>query len=257
MYHKWQSCDPWFFRYGVGRENLLSFWTIFCPFTLLRTQKIKIFKNWKKTHGDIIILHLCTTNDNHMMYGSWDMKHDRQNFFSFWAIFCPFYPTNNPKNQNFGKMKKKKHFGISSFNTSVPKIMIICYTVPDIWPVTDVICIFHFGLFFTLLPPNSPANQNLKKRKKNTRWYHHFRHVPKIMITWVWFLRSGAWQIDGQKDGQMDGQMDRQKKWHIEVDPPPKKQHISCMGAKNANTKCNLLKPILHYWLISFKGCLC
>ena len=99
MYHKWQSCDPWFFRYGVGRENLLSFWTIFCPFTLLRTQKIKIFKNWKKTHGDI------------MMYGSWDMKHDRQNFFSFWAIFCPFYPTNNPKNQNFGKMKKKNTLG--------------------------------------------------------------------------------------------------------------------------------------------------
>ena len=178
-------------------------------------------------------------------------------FSHFGPFFALFTPLTTQKIKILEKWKKKKHFGISSFNTSVPKIMIICYTVPDIWPVTDVICIFHFGLFFTLLPPNSPTNQNLKKRKKNTRWYHHFRHVPKIMITWVWFLRSGAWQIDGQKDGQMDGQMDRQKKWHIEVDPPPKKQHISCMGAKNANTKCNLLKPILHYWLISFKGCLC
>ena len=40
---------------------------------------------------------------------------------------------------------------ISSFYTSVPKIMIICYTVPKIWVMTDVI-IFHFELFFSLLP---------------------------------------------------------------------------------------------------------
>ena len=26
--------------------------------------------------------------------------------------------------------------------------MITCYTVPEIWRVTDVIFIFHFGLFF-------------------------------------------------------------------------------------------------------------
>ena len=38
------------------------------------------------------------------------------------------------------------------FYTSLPKIMIICYTVPEIWHVTDVIVIFHFGLFFVLLP---------------------------------------------------------------------------------------------------------
>ena len=24
-----------------------------------------------------------------IMYGSWDTKHDRQNFLSFWTIFCP------------------------------------------------------------------------------------------------------------------------------------------------------------------------
>ena len=41
---------------------------------------------------DIIILHLCTTNDDHMMYGSWNIEHNRQNFLSFRAIFCPFIP---------------------------------------------------------------------------------------------------------------------------------------------------------------------
>ena len=28
------------------------------------------FEKMKKTCGDIIILHLCTTNDDHIMYGS-------------------------------------------------------------------------------------------------------------------------------------------------------------------------------------------
>ena len=76
-------------------------------------------------------------------------------FFVILGHFLPFYPTNDPKNQNFEKMKKtpeKKHLEISSFYISVPKIMIICYTVPEIWHVTDVI-IFHFQPFFTLLPP--------------------------------------------------------------------------------------------------------
>ena len=40
--------------------------------------------------------------------------------------------------------------------------MIICYTVPEIWHVTAVILIFHFGLFFAHLPKKS----NFKKMKK-------------------------------------------------------------------------------------------
>ena len=48
--------------------------------------------------------------------------------------------------------------------------MIMCYTVPEIWYVTDVIFSFHFGKFFALLPPNSPKNENFKKMKKTTGW---------------------------------------------------------------------------------------
>ena len=44
------------------------------------TRKIKILKKWEKTPEDIIILHKCIINDSHMMYGSWDMKSNRQNF---------------------------------------------------------------------------------------------------------------------------------------------------------------------------------
>ena len=45
------------------------------------------------------------------MYGSWDMERDRENFLSFWI-------------QKMQKILEK-----SSFYTSIPKIMIIYYTV--------------------------------------------------------------------------------------------------------------------------------
>ena len=45
--------------------------------------------------------------------------------------------------------------------------MIICYTVPEIWCVTDVI-ISQFGPILALLYPNRPKNQNLKKKWKKT-----------------------------------------------------------------------------------------
>ena len=71
------------------------------------------------------------------------MQCDRIFFFwSFWATFCPFTPI---------KTKKIKILRNIILH-SVPKIMIICYTVPEIWGMTDVIVIFHFGLFFVLLP---------------------------------------------------------------------------------------------------------
>ena len=74
------------------RRNFLRFWTVFCPFNPLTTQKIKILKKWIKKPGDIIILRICTINDNHMMYGSWDMERQTNRFLSFWTVFYPFPP---------------------------------------------------------------------------------------------------------------------------------------------------------------------
>ena len=72
-----------------SRQKLLSFWAIFCPFRPLTTWGKKILK-FKKIPEDIIILHICTINKNHLMYGSWDIEHNRENFLSFWTGFCPF-----------------------------------------------------------------------------------------------------------------------------------------------------------------------
>ena len=54
------------------------------------------------------------------------------------------------QSENFKTMKKGLEI---SFYTSVPKIMITCYPVPEIWHVSDVIVISHFGQYLALLPP--------------------------------------------------------------------------------------------------------
>ena len=46
----------------------------------------------------------------------------------------------------------------------------ICFTVLEVWHLTDVILTFHFGLFLPFYPPppppNSPKNENFIKMKK-------------------------------------------------------------------------------------------
>ena len=131
---------------------------------------------------------MCTINDNHVMHGSWDMGHNRHNFLSFWTIFCPFTLLTAWK-MNISK-KWKKCLEISSFDTNVPKIMIIYYTVPEIWCVMDAIVIFHFGLFFVLLPTLTIQKIKISKKwkkkqtKKQLEISSLYTCVPKIMITW-------------------------------------------------------------------------
>ena len=52
-------------------------------------------------------LHLCITSVNHIIHGSWYRERDRQNFLSFWAIFCPFLPLTTQKMKIMKKRKKK------------------------------------------------------------------------------------------------------------------------------------------------------
>ena len=89
-----------------GEQNFFVILDYFLFFYPLTTWKIEILENWKKTSGDVIILHKRTKNHDHMVCCSLDMTHRRCNcYFSFWAIFCPF-TSNSPKNQNLKKVKK-------------------------------------------------------------------------------------------------------------------------------------------------------
>ena len=125
------------------------------------------FKTMKKRPGDII-LHKCTNNNDHMLYCSWYMARGRCNcYFLILGDFCTFTPLTG------WKMKKKnedeKNTWRCHFTQVYQKIMIICYTVPEIWCMRDVI-IFYFGLFFAHLPPNSSKSQIFKDVKEMPRY---------------------------------------------------------------------------------------
>ena len=154
MHHKSRSHSVWFLRYRQQKTKFFVIMDHFLPFDSPNNQENENFEKIKKNPGDIIILKLCTTNDDHIMYGLWDIKRTKQIFLSFWAIFCPFTPLTTQKIK-------------------------------------------------------------LKKMKKNFRRYHHFKlGYHKLWLDDVRFLRYGA--------QQMDGWTDERKKWHIEVDAPPK-----------------------------------
>ena len=130
VYHKWQSYDVWFLRYRAWRTDFVIL-DHFLPFNFvpLMAQKIKIFQKFFKKPGDIIILEICTINENRMVYGSWDMECDRE-FFVTLDCFCPFTTLTTQKITILKKSKKLME--ILSFYTCVPKMAIIWCMVSEI-----------------------------------------------------------------------------------------------------------------------------
>ena len=79
MYQKLQSYEVQFLRYGVRQNFFLSFWAIFCPFTLQppTNPENQNFEKTKQASGDVILLNLCNKKYDHMMYTYSDMQCDR------------------------------------------------------------------------------------------------------------------------------------------------------------------------------------
>ena len=93
VYNTLRSYDAWFLRYKVQRTKFCHFGSFFALWPSQQPKKSKILKKLKKKRPrDIIMLHLCIINDNHIMYGSWDKKCNRQFFFHFGLLFtfCSF-----------------------------------------------------------------------------------------------------------------------------------------------------------------------
>ena len=157
--HPWY--DVCFLRYDVQQTELFCHLGPFFSLYPSNSPKNENFKTMKKRPGDIIILREGTKNHDQMLCSSWDIVCVGCNCYcSFWVIFSPFTPLTAQKMRTW-----KKHRQIS-FNTSVPKIMIICYTVPEIWCVMDVTAIFHLGYFLPFYPSNSLKKENFKTMKK-------------------------------------------------------------------------------------------
>ena len=89
----------------------------------------------------------------------------------------------------------KKSLEISWLYTSVPKILIIGYTVHEIWHVTDIIVIFNLGLHFSLLPPKQPKKGKFQKneKKKHLEISSFYTSVAKIMI--IYYIVPEIWHV--------------------------------------------------------------
>ena len=162
-------------------QNFLSFWTIFCPFTTLKPQKNQNFEKIKKKPWRYY--HFTQVYQKWWSYAILFLRYDTWHVIIFhFGPFFALFPPNNLKNENFKKMKKQLE--ITSFYTSVPKIMIRWYTVPEIWHMMDGIVTFLFGLFFVLLFLNSPKNQISRKWKKSLDILSFYTCAPQIMIRW-------------------------------------------------------------------------
>ena len=122
--NKWPSYDVWFLRYQVQQTELLVILDHFLPFYSPSNPKNQNFEKLKKTPGGIIIVyHKWQSFDVWFLrYWAWWTE-----FFVIFDHLLPFYPPYQPEKPKFWKTEENK---ISSFYTSVPKIMIICYTVP-------------------------------------------------------------------------------------------------------------------------------
>ena len=179
-------CGSWDLRHDRQIFIILG---RFLPFDPLNNPKNQNFEKIKK-HLETLSFYTCLPQML-IIWCTVPETWSTTNYFVILGYFLPFQPTNNPKNQNFEKMTKSTR-KTSSLYTSVPKIIIISYTLPEIWLVADVIFILHFELFFALLPPYQLQKSNLKKmkkKKKNIRRYHFSHMYHKLWSYDVWLLR--------------------------------------------------------------------
>ena len=117
-----------------------------------------------------------------MMYSFWDVRQNK-GFLSFWAIFLHFDTSNNPKNQNFEKLKKMPADIIILHLCTLQMTIIWCMV--EIWSMTDRhFC--HFGLFSA--HPNNLENKNFEKMKKAPGDISFYTSLPWQSYD-VWFWR--------------------------------------------------------------------
>ena len=139
----------------------------------------------KNIPGDII-LHKCIINDNHVMYVSWDIKRDGQNFLSFWTVFCH---SNNRKNQNFKKLKKMPGHIIILHKCTKNHDRILYCSLDMVCNGCN--CYFLFWAIFCPFASLTARKIKIKKTyEKNAGRYHHFTIVYQKSWSYaILFLR--------------------------------------------------------------------
>ena len=114
------------------------------------------------------------------MYGSWHTECDRQNFLSFWTIFCSFTTL---KTQKIKDAWRYYHFTKVNY-----KWQSLWCMVPEIWNVTDRI-FFHFGLFFALTTRKIKILKNWKKNSWNIIILYKCTKNDNHMMSSSWHMK--------------------------------------------------------------------
>ena len=135
---------------------------------------------------------MCTINENHNVRF---LRYEVQQTESF-CYFRPFFALlarSQSKESKFWKHEKKKkkprkyHHHFTQDTQVYQKSMLICYTVPEVWPVMDVIFKFSFRAMFCPF------------RTQKIKMYTLYQ---KLWPNDVWFLTYGAKRMNGWSDGK-------------------------------------------------------
>ena len=90
----------------------------FLPFYPSNDHENQNFEKMKTKRLEILSFYtyMCIIHEDHVWFLKCKVLTD--NVLSFWAIFCPFTPPDDPENQNFEKLKK--HLEISFYTYKSP-----------------------------------------------------------------------------------------------------------------------------------------
>ena len=155
----------------------------------------------KNTSGDIIILHMCTKNYDQMTHSSWDVVHDRCNYFSFRAIFCLSTPLTAQKIKILKKWKKI--FGdiiiLHVCSKNYDQMMYGC------WDMVRGGCnYFSFRAIFCAFIPLTARKIKIKKKTWKTPGdviiLHMYAKNYDLMIYGSWDMVHDRWWMDRQTE---------------------------------------------------------
>ena len=161
------------------RQNFLSSWTIFCPFTLLTSQKIKILKKWKK-HLEILSFYTCAPEVKIIWCMVLEIWSAAGRIFVIFGPFFALYPTDNLKNQNFNK--KKDTWIYNHFTRVFHKWKSYVWFLRCVVQQTTFFGIL--GHFLAFYPTNNPKNKIWKNEEKCLETLSFYTCVLQMMIIW-------------------------------------------------------------------------
>ena len=128
--------------------------------------KLKFGKMLKKS-ADIILLRMCTINQGHMMYGSWDIKCKGQSFFAILGhLFCPLTLLATEKIKILKILKNAWRyycFTVCTTNDNHELWHLICQAE---YISIDRVFFIILGNFLPFYLTSTPQNENFKTKKK-------------------------------------------------------------------------------------------